>query len=203
MKLLRMSGGGCPCVTLVMIVSSGAAWAVAPTGIPLTPDMDKRMEVTSAIQLTPQRQEAADQLQTRLPTVAIDYDPITGSPNWIWSNSRFLRGPDTGDEVLHPRTAGTSAGTVPVAPDPYRAIKTFLEENRALFEHGADILSNAVIVRDYVTPHNGVRTVIWEQRLDGIPLYQNPPLTNNAGFISQGWNSGGAHRCMLVQRRFL
>jgi len=98
MKLLRIAGSGRLAVNLAVFIASGVGLAVAQTGTPPTPGMDKRMEGAYAVQLTQRRQQAADRLQTRLPSVAIDYDRITGSPNWIWSNSRFLTGPDTEDE---------------------------------------------------------------------------------------------------------
>jgi hypothetical protein len=98
MRLLQIAGNWRLAVNFAAFIGAGVGLAVAQTGTPPTPSMDKRMEGASAAQLTPQRQQAADRLQARLPSVAIDYDLITGSPNWIWSNSRFLTGPDTEDE---------------------------------------------------------------------------------------------------------
>ncbi|MCF7668761.1 MAG: hypothetical protein K9N48_03185, partial [Verrucomicrobia bacterium] len=58
------------------------------------------------------------------------------------------------------------------ADDPHRPIKAFLIENTALFGHGAGVLTNATIKREFVTPHNGMRTVIWQQQLDGILVFE-------------------------------
>ena len=57
-------------------------------------------------------------------------------------------------------------------PDPHAPLKQFLDENAALFGRGADILSTAVISREYVTDRTGVRTVVWQQQLDGIPVFE-------------------------------
>jgi outer membrane protein assembly factor BamB len=153
---------------LAVILWSAAQVGNISTGAPSLPDMDKRTEITTAIPLTRQRQQAAELLQTRIPSVAIDYDPITGAPNWIWSNQRFLNSSDAADEVLRPRTFSTASS----APnDPYHTIKNFLDANEALFEHGSEVLSNALLIQDYITPHNGMRTVVWQQQLDGIALF--------------------------------
>jgi hypothetical protein len=52
-------------------------------------------------------------------------------------------------------------------------VKRFLDENAALFGHGAEVLASARITREFVGEHNGLRTIVWEQRLDGIPLFQS------------------------------
>src|SRR6185369_5157272 len=41
-----------------------------------------------------------------------------------------------------------------------------------LFGHGPEVLLSARRARDYVTAHNGLRTVVWEQQLEGIPVYE-------------------------------
>ena len=68
--------------------------------------------------------------------------------------------------------SAAAAGVVP-ASDPHRPIKAFLNEHAQLFGHGAEALDNARVKRDYVTPHNGLRTVVWEQQLDGIPVFRS------------------------------
>jgi len=88
--------------------------------------------------------------------------------------------------------------------DPYRAIKAFLIENAALFGHGAEVLTNAVVARDFVTAHNGMRTTIWQQQLDGIPVFegllighitQNARLVNiSSHFLPDIGNSAGLDR---------
>ncbi|MFZ2644495.1 MAG: M36 family metallopeptidase, partial [Verrucomicrobiia bacterium] len=46
-----------------------------------------------------------------------------------------------------------------------------MNEHSALFGHGAEVLANVRVKRDYVTPHNGMNTVVWQQELDGIAVF--------------------------------
>jgi hypothetical protein len=41
-----------------------------------------------------------------------------------------------------------------------------------VFGHDASALENAHVTRDYVAAHNGLRTVIWEQSVAGIPVFE-------------------------------
>src|SRR2546422_10168397 len=113
-------------VSLALIVSLAEAWAFAPTGKPSTPGLDKRTSASSGVQLTPDRQQAAIQLQSRLPSARIDYDGVTGAPAWISSTIGFLSGP--------PELEIRRAGQLGLATnDPHWAIKAFLVENSSLF----------------------------------------------------------------------
>jgi outer membrane protein assembly factor BamB len=155
---------------LALIVSTGQASAFAPTGKPSTPNLDKRTAAPPSAQFTPARQQAAAQLQARIPSARIDYDPVTGAPAWIASVWGFLSGPDSDQEMV-PRTAQSPPAATD--DDPHHSIKRFLNENAALFEHGAEVLTNnAAIAREFVTARNGMRTVVWEQQLDGIPVFE-------------------------------
>ncbi|MCX6950826.1 MAG: M36 family metallopeptidase, partial [Verrucomicrobia bacterium] len=55
--------------------------------------------------------------------------------------------------------------------NPNLAVQTFVAQNQALFGHGPEALTRARVRRDYVTRHNGLRTVVWEQRLDDIAVF--------------------------------
>ena len=105
----------------------------------------------------------------------IDYDQVTGAPSWIASTIGFLSGP-TNEQEITPKMAQSPLPSETDAP--HGPIKRFLDENRALFGHGAEVLSTAIIVRDYVTAHNGMRTVIWQQQLDGIPVFAATVIGN-------------------------
>ncbi len=53
---------------LIVIVSIGSALAFAPTGKPRTANVDKRSAPSSNTHMTPDSQQAAIQLQSRLPS---------------------------------------------------------------------------------------------------------------------------------------
>jgi hypothetical protein len=136
-------------------------------------NFDKRVEDGSRTAAMGAAQNAAASvLKHRIPGVRITWDPIISSPRFIANDTGYLSGPETREEV-HPRTLATIGAMNPNQPrDPYGRIKDFLDANAALFGHGSDILAAARVSREYVTEHNGLRTVVWEQQLDGIPVFK-------------------------------
>ncbi len=56
--------------------------------------------------------------------------------------------------------------------DPHRAAKAFLREHSGLFGHGPEVLDQARVARDFTTPHSGLKTVVWEQQVDGVPIFE-------------------------------
>ncbi len=160
-KIIRLPAA----ITFILIASAAQVLGAEQLGKPPTPSLDKRIGASPGLQLTSERQQAAVQLQARLPSVRIDYDQVTGAPSWISSTIGFLSG--------SPELERQRIGRLGLADDdPHRAIKAFLIENSALFGHGIDVLTNASITREFVTAHNGMRTVVWQQQLDGIPVFE-------------------------------
>jgi hypothetical protein len=132
-------------------------------------NVDRRLQSRPAIPvLAGERAAALETLQARIPGVRVDLHRITESPVWIHSRYGFLTGPDN-EEEMSPAAAGA---VPPQPPDPHRRIKEFLDSNAALFGHGAEVLAGARITREHVTPHSGLRTVVWQQELDGIPVFE-------------------------------
>ncbi|WP_042724213.1 M36 family metallopeptidase [Chthoniobacter flavus] len=109
------------------------------------------------------RQAAVEALQARVPQVAVQFDPITGAPSSITSVGRFL--------------------TPAVAPggDPLAQLRQFVNDNSALFSHDASALAASRVTRDDVTAHSGMHTVVWQQQVDGIPLYNTIFKANLTG----------------------
>ncbi len=119
----------------------------APTARPLA-ELDVR---AAFLKISAAREAAVADFKTRHRDVSVDADPVTGSPKWIASETRLLTGP---------------------APDAEAAVRDFIEENRALFGHGAAVLGGAAKTKDYVTEHNGIRTAVWQQRFAGLEIFE-------------------------------
>jgi hypothetical protein len=152
---------------LLLSAKEGSGQVAGPE--PALASLDKRRPGRPvAVTLSPERRNAAAALLARAPDLEIDYDDITGSPSSISSPSRFLTGPDNQQEVL-PRDIGMVPNQT--EHDPYRAIKAFLDQNIGLFEHGPELVTNSLVVREFTTPHNGMRTIAWQQQVDGIPVF--------------------------------
>ncbi len=126
----------------------------APNQAPML-TLDKRAK--GAV-LSQGQENGATQLRARIPAVRIDADEVLGSPAWVMSTEGFLSGPTNQDELI-PKTAQTLP--TPANDDPYRPITRFLNENSVLFGHGSEVLTNSARVKDdFVTPHNGMMSVV-------------------------------------------
>ena len=168
------------CVVLLL----GLLWPLVAQGImPANraelPNLDKRAEAASgARQLAVDqgkavRQQATEQLKTRLRAVRVDEDELLGTPKFVRALDGFLTGPGGEGRAVKPETVRALAPN-----DPHRAAKAFLNEHKVMFGHGAEVLASARAKRDYVTPHNGMHTAVWQQELDGIAVFDGVLITH-------------------------
>ena len=107
-------------------------------------------------------------LKNAVPELQVDRHSIHGSPKWISTSDGFLTGPDGAGR-------GGNAEKVNAFPaaDSHRVIKAFVNEHAAVFGHDATTLESARVMRDYVTEHNGVHTVIWQQEHEGLEVFES------------------------------
>ena len=147
-----------------LILAGPRAWAIRPPAQEPLANFDKR---TAAAAPAAGPAAAVAALQARLPKARVDFEIITGSPKMVSGTDGFLTGPDGHGGGVSAATAAQFA-----ADDPHRATKAFLQEHRALFGHGPEVLQPARLLRQYVTPHNGLNTVVWEQQVDGIGVFE-------------------------------
>src|SRR5262245_22626399 len=141
---------------------------VRPTHRPDLPNFDNRTPAAKSAAETAQRNQGKSHLTALLPEAVVDLDPLVGTPKLIRARDGFLSGPNG-----RGRAVSVAAAQALPAGDSLLPIKAFLNDHSALFGHGAEILNGARVKRDYVDAHNGLRTVVWEQQLDGIPVYQS------------------------------
>ncbi|MBI3415833.1 MAG: M36 family metallopeptidase [Verrucomicrobia bacterium] len=173
-----------------------------PAGPVLQNNIPALSEETLALQ-----NQAAVKLKSRLPGVKIERDGILGMPRLVSAPRGFLTGAQGKGRSVEPQSVDALS-----ADDPHRPIKAFLNEYSGLFGHGANVLNSARIKRDYVTEHNGLRTVIWEQMLDGIPVFEgllsgnvtkNGELVNiSSRFVpdaNQAANAGAPNRAARIR----
>lgn len=109
------------------------------------------------------RATAARELAERVRELRIVRDPISGSPAFIGSTREFL-----------PARANAAAFATAQAgeSDPVATVRSFIDNHSALFGHGAEALEGAQLRRNFVTRHNGMRTIVWQQHLDGLPVFE-------------------------------
>jgi uncharacterized repeat protein (TIGR01451 family) len=157
-----------------MALSLGAASLVRvaavqkPRTAPL-PNFDKReLGRPPVAELGADRVAAATRLRQSVPGTKIEVDRIFGTPCFITHPNGFLSGAGGVGRGI----SGPTAQAIP-ENDPYRTTKAFLQEHRELFGYGAEVLDSARVRRESVTAHNGLKTVVWEQELDGIPVFDS------------------------------
>ena len=122
-------------------------------------------------QADPAQRTALAALAGRLPRADVQFDALTGAPMLIAATDQFL----------------TDAAAP--ADDAYAPVRRFVDENAALFGHDATALKDSRVTREDVTAHNGMRTVVWQQQVDGIPLYNTvfkANLTKDGALITLG-----------------
>lgn len=157
--LLRMGFSAVCAVALIV-----STHTVAQPQLAALPVLDKRLEqLPLEWPVTGDQAAAVTHLKERVPGASVEFHRVAGSPRWISAREGFLSGP-TELEILRQGDLGLAKD------DPHRAIKAFLIDNAGLYGHGADVLAKAVVKRDYVRAHNGLRTVVLEQQLDDIPV---------------------------------
>ena len=137
------------------------------------PNVDTRAHVELAAPVIASRNVAKARLQTLVSGSEVNFDSIFETPKFVRAKVGFLTGANGEGVGVTSQTASAFA-----ANDPYRAVKGFLNEHTDLFGHGAEILQGAIISRESVTAHNGLKTVVWQQTLDGIPVFEGVLIGN-------------------------
>jgi uncharacterized repeat protein (TIGR01451 family) len=144
------------------LACNGALGAEPPERLP---NLDKRRDSIPAARPLPAEKLAAfAEFKALLPDARVDWDPLLETPKFIRASHGFLLG-------ANDRTAPARA-VVGARPDRHEPARRFLARHSDVFGHGPEALDAAKIKREFVTPHNGLRTTVWEQQLDGIPVFQ-------------------------------
>lgn len=132
------------------------------------PNYDKRKEstVAAAALANPQQAAAVSQLDSRLNGLRLSRHAQLGTPRFLSARRGFL----TGSGGVGKGLSQSSVDAV-AANDPHRIVKAFVNEHSPLFTHDSTLLDDATVKVDGVTAHNGLRTVIWQQQLDQVPVY--------------------------------
>lgn len=155
--------------------SPRAARQSLPAGTELKgplPDVDRRDPGAGRVASAQRRAQVAE-LGRRVPGLAVDYDPVTGSPKWVGSTAAFLTAPQQAQ----------------AAADADAPILAFLEAHRGLFGHGPELLGQARRVTDYATARGPSRKVVWHQQYEGIDVFEavlQANLTTKSELINIG-----------------
>ncbi|MEY5025865.1 MAG: hypothetical protein RLZZ244_1393, partial [Verrucomicrobiota bacterium] len=132
-------------------------------------DFDRRQERGLGEQgPTAEQSAAVAALRREVSGLEVQFDPVTRSANHVMALGGFLSGGAQGMESL----------------------KRFVDEHAVLFGHKASVLdAGARVLREDENAHNGMRSLVWQQELDGVPLYETilrANLTREGELITMG-----------------
>ncbi len=126
--------------------------------------------------------DAQRQLRAAAPSVRVISDAASGTVRSLVSPDAVLATPDSLPLPAFAR-----------ADDPHRVVRSFVARYAALFGGDERLLEDATVERDYVSAHNGLRTVVWSQQVGGIPVQDGRFVANIAG---DGSLLSISNRCM-------
>ena len=109
---------------------------------------------------------AVARFKERWPQIQLDYDPILLSPKSVLPRLGYLTGPGGAGITVSDATAQMFDPDDPACP-----VKAFLQEYQALFGFGPEALNDANVQRDYVSAGNSAHTVVWQQQVAGVPVF--------------------------------
>jgi hypothetical protein len=109
---------------------------------------------------------AVARFKERWPQIQLDYDPVLLSPKSVLPRLGYLTGPGGAGVTVSDATAQMFD-----PDDPDRPVKAFLQEYQTLFGFGPEAITNATVQRDDVSAGNGARTVVWQQQVAGVPVF--------------------------------
>ncbi len=147
-----------PLLTLALLTSAFRPPELAPL-----PNLDKR----SPQPVAANKKSAASSLRGNDAQVAVEVHPVTQGAAFVTARRGFLT-----DADAQSRTVKAAAWQAIGKNDPHRPAKSFLQQHRALFGHGPEALDAATVAREFVTPHNRLRSVTWQQRVEGVAVFE-------------------------------
>lgn len=171
------------CIAAATATTNLATAHVAPPQ-PQLPNLDIRKSFTNSTSAARSQTATASVavLGAQVGGICFQADERTGGARFLSAQRGFLTGVGGKGKGL-----GAPALNALPASEPHRIVKAFVNDHAAIFGHDASQLSAAQVKVDAVTPHSGMRTVIWQQRVDDIPVYGAlfvSHLTKNEELIS-------------------
>ena len=152
----------------LLLFGAVTGFALLPPANPPLPNLDKRQKrAPQPAALSTEQADAMAELRAQVPNLTVDFEPVTGSPKRVSAVEEFLSGEGGIGKGI---SAASLAGFT--VDDPYRVTKAFLKDHSRLFGYGPEALDQARITREFITAHNGLKTVVWEQQVDGIAVFE-------------------------------
>lgn len=159
--------GGAFHLILLLCFLSAANGFVRPE-LESLPNIDKRKMAPPEQPIAdPSIQSQITNLQRRVAITRINLDHISGSPRLVSAKQGFLTGSNGQGLAVLP----SSLRAIP-ANDRHRITKAFLNEHAALYGFNSQALDTARLKTDSTTEHNGLRTCVWQQQLDEVPVFE-------------------------------
>jgi hypothetical protein len=134
--------------------------SVSTTKRPLIAPLDVRDHEKRTSPAAAERTSALDTLQRDVPGVKVTFDRLSDAPSRIIAVGRPL---------------------TPPAPDlaPKQIVASFIDRYPALFGHSSETLEKqARVTMDDATSHSGLKSLVWEQEIQGVRLFRTNFIAN-------------------------
>ena len=156
-------------IIMVLAVFGVNLRAVQLPSLPTPLDFDLRGNVAVAVMAAAVDAQTQSEtlLRARIQGARVEEKEEGAGQVFVTCRDGFLTGPG-GEGLAIPATRARQFA----AQEPNRAVAAFLDEYAPLFGHDAQMLATARVKREFVGSHNGLRTVVWEQQLDGLPVFE-------------------------------
>ncbi len=152
-RTLPMANAAPPLQPQVRVTDTKPRMKLIRTAARQVTDIDVRDSAKDGTPLLNDRLQALAALRAAVPGTTVEFDPVTGAPSQIQATGRFL----------------TSTSPDTTARD---VVGRFIDQHKALFGHGSAVLKSARLTREDVTRHSGMHTLVWNQEVEGIPLFK-------------------------------
>lgn len=100
-------------------------------------------------------------LRQRVPGLVVDFDPHFGTVASLRSTDAWL----TPAQAPAAARSGSATG-----PEAEAVVHDFLDAWQPLLGHGSEALAGARLQQQFVGAHNGLRTLVWQQTRESLPI---------------------------------
>ncbi|MDB6056694.1 MAG: hypothetical protein JWO95_538, partial [Verrucomicrobiales bacterium] len=169
-----------------ILVSIPLLVATAFANQPQLPNFDKR--APKAAQTNVAKKAAMDGIRAKVKDAKLRENEVVGGLSFVGSTHEFLTDKNGRGKLVRDAVADSIPDN-----DAHKPAKAFVKEHRLLFGFGPEALDAAKVKKDYVTKAGNFRTVIWQQDIDDIPVFE--------GVFKAHWTDDG--KLINVSSRFV
>lgn len=157
-----------------------------------------------ASDVSPTQRQVLARIREKIPDAELSWDRASGTVRWVRSRNGFLTG------RKEARQSNAPSGSQRSSRDPRQIIMSFLDEHGSLLGYGSEALHEARVEREFTSAQGGIKTIVWEQHFDGIPVFdgrlvghvtpQEELISLSSRFVSRSRSSPAVGSAYLARK---